>query len=352
MKISATRLIISASMNDAWLPEGDGAVHIYRKGERMDGGLPDEWLAILKRLGISVLQIDSPFCTVPKEAGEGRWDWPHLNRLMQKCKQHDFKAVFFSRWHWPPYEIEHSTLFTGLAYLEHGKSIPCWSIWNPESLNWVEKCIAALWERYNSSGEAQLNSLYMGVQGDYGETFYPQFSSAADAQHPFQVLEHDRGRGEYHGHSGYPSMPIEVRSREFLLHVTSSHIGRRPSVRNLSQDVDVLASSAAGGAAIWQKRLGSGCSVVFAGDYHHTDLYLELARDCIYNREVLSATMHSALPITDSWDDVFSTLTDDWLFLLNLTDQKATCRYAGRDVIVEPGSLQRIGIRDSENTDV
>lgn len=662
--MATTRMVLSASMNDAWLPEGEATVHFYRKGERMDDGLPDRWLLILKTLGFTLLQVDSPFCTVPRENADGKWDWPHLDSLMHKCKKNGFDTAFFSRWHWPSREVENAPEFTGLACLEHGRSIPCWSIWNPKSLVWIDQCTAALHEKYQSTNGDNLDVLYMGVQGDYGETMYPQGSSPV-------VLEHDRGMTDYHLHPGYwcadphavrsfrnhlqgkyvsieglnaawdsqygglgdvefpssslygqrrpwldfvewycesmtdfasenatiarkyfvnntimvamgggnqclqhgqdetslikrmkqfnvairstagcathctgadateafcrnypylklistacrhygtpmwieppyppgpsgPAMlwglfeaiscgaagcahwsrtvidnqaffdryrdfftveqpqtdtailfpttnhriraahalpfqfidlcarlrraadydvlderlicdgalkdyallilaegtifekntlaeirnwvdrggmfllrntgfPIETveadqgytemftgirpasmlypptkvsyRAEAFLSHTASSQARYLSSARHLSGDVNVLATSAANGAVVWEKPLGCGRCITFAGDFNDQDAYLELVRDCIYNRHLLDSAnpaTESALPITDDWDDVFSALTANWLLILNFTDQQVTCRYADRDVNTEPWSLDRI----------
>ncbi len=656
-------MILSASMNDGWLPEGDGPVHLYRKGERMDDGLPDAGLSILKELGFTLLQLDTPFCTMPKDNGDGKWDGPYLDMLMQKCKDKGFDTAYFSRWHWPPQEVENSPAFSGLVCLEHGKSIPCWSIWNPKSLAWIEQCAAALQERYNAAGKDTLDVLYMGVHGDYGETMYPLGGSS-------QVLTHDRGIAEPHLHLGYwcadpyavgsfqdtlqskyttleglnsawnstytdfkevafPASPlygkrrpwldfiewysdsmttfasdtarisrkhfrqnliavpvgggnkcvqlgqdetnlakqmkkhnvairstagcathldgseateafcrnypylksistackfygtsmwieppyppgpsgmamlwglfdalscgvdccmhwsktvldnkdffqeyrdlftvekpvvdtavlfpttnhrirsadfmpnqfvdlcsklrraadydvldeqlirdgalqkysflllaegtvfekdtldairtwvekggmfllyntgfpletvegdcgytdvftginpasvfyppapttVTYRAKEFLSHAASNPAIYLPSVTNVSEGVNVLVTSSAEEAVVWEKPLGKGRCITFAGDYSFKDVYLDIARDCIFNRHVLDPTLKSALPITDSWDDVFSTLTEDWLFILNYTDKTVTCKYGDQDVSIKPWSLERV----------
>ena len=173
-----------------------------------------------------------------------------------------------------------------------------------------------------------------------------------DTGFPLETVEGERAYTETFTGINHASIPYSVHEitwhAEALFRTASSGIEWAPSVRNLSGDVNALMRAKTDGAVVWERRLGAGRCIVFAGDFSHKDLYLNIARDCIYNRHVLDSRIESPPPITEGWDDIFSTLTENWLFVLNLTEDDTVCRYGNRDVRVEPWSLERVA-RGGEN---
>ena len=186
-----------AGVVDPYLPGGtEGETHTYAPGERLEG-LPAEWAPLMHDLGVTMMQIDAPHVTTP-EVAEGEWDWSAIDRCTAECRSLGFEVMLFPHWHWPPDWYERKYGLEGIRCLEHDERLPCLSVWDPATLPWFERCIAALAAHYTAT-HGRLEGLFLGIHGDYGECMFPM-SSAAELADRFRF---ERGGTVSHGHCGY-----------------------------------------------------------------------------------------------------------------------------------------------------
>lgn len=188
----AKKMIIAATMTDGWLPTTlEGGGHIFQEGEQLLE-LPEDWYPIFERLGFTMLQVDPPHLDT-NEISEGCWDWSRTDELIEKCLTNGFRPAYFPHWHWPPVWYEKSDDFTGCRCLQHNECIPCFSIWSPKIKSWFQRCIRALRDHYSS--DEQLQAIYLGVHGDFGEAMYPMGMEIGAER-----LRYERGMENAHWH--------------------------------------------------------------------------------------------------------------------------------------------------------
>lgn len=190
-------VIICAGVVDPYLPGGsDGTMHTYGPGERLEG-LPPEWAPLMHDLGVTMMQLDLPHVTTP-EIDEGVWDWSKFDRWTQQYRQLGFQVMLFPHWHWPPGWYIRKYGLEGSRCLEHDQQLPCFSVWDPATLPWYERCISAMAEHCCATHGAP-EGFFIGVHGDYGECMYPM-GSTEELSDRFQF---ERGESVAHGHLGF-----------------------------------------------------------------------------------------------------------------------------------------------------
>ena len=148
--------------------------------------------ALYKAMGFTAVDSYSTWQTVEPEA-EGSWDFSRWDEQVDILRRAGLK--------WVP------LLCAGPAYadpnwfretedhypcvcLEHGEKNKIESLWSPYFRKWRERYLAAFAEHF---GEADLECVKLGIQGDYGEAIY----SADGGGWTFDVP------GEYHQHHGF-----------------------------------------------------------------------------------------------------------------------------------------------------
>ncbi|MCE5200571.1 MAG: family 14 glycosylhydrolase [Armatimonadota bacterium] len=148
---------------------------------------------VYKSLGATSIESYVTWETCEK-AGEGKWDWSRWDRQVKILKANDLK--------WVPF------LIVGPAYstpnwfraskdhfpcrcLEHGTDSKIESLWNPNLPKWIDRFINEFAKQYKDSGV--IESLLLGVQGDFGEAIYSAWGGGWTFNIP----------GEYHNHEGY-----------------------------------------------------------------------------------------------------------------------------------------------------
>ncbi len=113
------------------------------------------------------------------------------------------------------------------------------------------------------------------------------------------------------------------------------------SCSQLQRDVKILVATDVG-AVVWDRRLGRGHSLNFAGGWDQREFYYELVRDVIYHFRRPRAAGAIACPASNDWEDLFVTRFTDGTGVLNLTHQKRKCLVEDKKVILDPFSIKII----------
>lgn len=154
----------------------------------------DEASARLYRvLGVTSIESYVTWETVEGKA-EGEWDWSRWDEQVRIMKVNGLKWVPFlilGPAYSTPGWFRASTDHYGCRCLEHGIASKVESLWNPALPKWIERFLAAFADRYRDSGV--IESVLLGIQGDYGEAIY----SVSGGGWTFQIP------GEYHNHAGF-----------------------------------------------------------------------------------------------------------------------------------------------------
>ena len=144
-------------------------------------------LKILKEMGVTSVQTYLYWNKI--EVQEGRFDWEAIDRFLAVLRKAGLKWVPFviaGPWYVTPGFAARDPETVMLRCLEHGRDGGAVSIWSLEFRRRLEKYVAALASRYASS--SLIESINVGVSGDYGEAIYPVIGNWP---------------GEYHSHPGY-----------------------------------------------------------------------------------------------------------------------------------------------------
>ena len=97
---------------------------------------------------------------------KGRLNFDRLKRDIEKIKNQGFGVGVFPWFQHPPEWVEYRTR---LRCLEHDKESTLISLWDPELLNIYDRLYGALAKKFGED----IDFLYVGVYGDFGEVFYP-----------------------------------------------------------------------------------------------------------------------------------------------------------------------------------
>jgi hypothetical protein len=147
-----------------------------------------EALSQLKDLGVTSIQIYT-FWKGFEPSGRGQFDWRFYDREAELIQQAGLKYVPFilmgPKYAAPQWWLD-APEHVGLACLEHRKTSPIESIWNPAFRDEVSRVLDAFAAHYLPMDV--LESVQPGICGDYGEAIMPVTGNWP---------------GDYHTHRGY-----------------------------------------------------------------------------------------------------------------------------------------------------
>ncbi|MCC6729982.1 MAG: family 14 glycosylhydrolase [Chthonomonadales bacterium] len=130
------------------------------------------------------------------EPEPGRYDWSAYDRYAAVYRKYGLKWVPFlivgSPYSLPDWFYKKRDAgYQGYVCLEHGQESDVQSLWNPRLREHVARFIRAFCEHYRDTGVVE--SILLGVTGNYGEAIYPATGNdwTADIH------------GQYHTHAGY-----------------------------------------------------------------------------------------------------------------------------------------------------
>lgn len=152
----------------------------------------DATIKLYKSLGVTSVETYVTWETCEKD-GQGKWDWRLWDTQFDVLKSNQMK--------WSPF------LILGPAYstpdwfraskdhfpcrcLEHGQDSKVESLWNPNLRKWISRFLNEFASRYDK--DDILESVLIGIQGDYGEAIYSVFGGWTEFI-----------PGPYHAHRGF-----------------------------------------------------------------------------------------------------------------------------------------------------
>lgn len=144
-------------------------------------------LDLLKSLGVTSIQTYIFWNKVEKTPGA--YDWSEYDADVALFKEHGLKWVPFliaGPWYVTPEFVRRDPAMVFFRCLEHGRESGIPSLWSPRLRERVRDYLGAFAARYRPQGV--LESVNLGVSGDYGEAIYPVLGNWP---------------GEYHSHPGY-----------------------------------------------------------------------------------------------------------------------------------------------------
>ena len=151
----------------------------------------DESCAILKRLGVSSVECYVTFEGLMPDR-EGLWEWDPWDREHQVLKKHGLRyspfLILGPSYAMPDWYRKTPDFRPGRC-LEHGESNLVDNIWNPALPKYVDMFLAECARHY---GPDFLESVLLGIQGDFGEAIHPVMGGLAGID-----------PGSYHGHAGF-----------------------------------------------------------------------------------------------------------------------------------------------------
>ncbi|MBO4548809.1 MAG: beta-galactosidase [Abditibacteriota bacterium] len=156
-------------------------------GTSFDG----ESCAILKRLGVSSVECYVTFEGLMPHK-EGLWEWEPWDREHEVLKKHGLRyspfLIMGPSYAMPDWYRE-SPAFRPGKCLEHGESNLVDHIWNPDTPKYAEMFLRECSRHY---GSGFLESVLLGIQGDFGEAIHPVMGGLGGVD-----------PGLYHGHKGF-----------------------------------------------------------------------------------------------------------------------------------------------------
>ncbi len=147
----------------------------------------DEKLEVLKRMGVTSIETIIFWNQIEKTPGV--LDWSDYDAEVARYKEHGLKWVPFviaGPWWTTPEFVRQDPQVVKLRCLEHDRDSAIPSIWAPRIREYVRTYLKRFAEHYRPTGV--LESIDLGISGDYGEAIYSVFGSWP---------------GEYHSHQGY-----------------------------------------------------------------------------------------------------------------------------------------------------
>ncbi len=148
---------------------------------------------MFRSLGVTSVESYVTWESVERK-GKGEWDWSdwdHQVKLLQKYGLKWVPFLILSPAYSTPDWFRASEDHVPCRCLEHGTDSKIESLWNPYLKPYIRRFLEAFAERYGKTGV--IESVLLGIQGDYGEAIY----SVSGGGWTFQVP------GEYHNHLGF-----------------------------------------------------------------------------------------------------------------------------------------------------
>lgn len=147
----------------------------------------DAKLAALKSLGVTSIQTYVYWNKVEKAPGV--LDWSLYDREVKLYQKHGLKWVPFvitGPWYVTPEHVRQDPAITMYKCLEHGRESKIPSLWSPRFREFVRTYLTRFAEHYRPMGV--LESVNLGITGDYGEAIYSVIGNWP---------------GAYHSHAGF-----------------------------------------------------------------------------------------------------------------------------------------------------
>ncbi len=142
----------------------------------------DEVFSWLRDHGVSSVQTYVRWRGL--EPQSGTWSYDVFDRDLECLLQYGLKWVPFliaGPWYATPEWFQASRESVFAQCLEHGQETKTQSIWNPYFLPYVESFLRTFHNHY--SDMSPLESIILGVTGDYGEAIYPVVGNWPGAYH-------------------------------------------------------------------------------------------------------------------------------------------------------------------------
>ncbi len=175
---------------------GDNSLEVTAPHRRYEipfgGNRNDATIKLYKSLGATSVETYVTWETCEKD-GYGKWDWRLWDKQFEVLKANDMK--------WTPFLIVGPAYSIPNWFRETKDHFPCRclecgidskieSLWNPNLKKWITRFLSKFAERYDK--DEILESVLVGIQGDYGEAIYSVFGGWTQ-QIP----------GDYHAHQGF-----------------------------------------------------------------------------------------------------------------------------------------------------
>lgn len=147
----------------------------------------DTRLTLLRSIGATSIQSYIYWNRIEKSPGE--LDWSAYDQEALKFKEHGLKWVPFvimGPWYVTPEFVRQDPQITMYRCLEHGRDSKIPSLWCPRMREYIRTYLQRFAEHYRPMGV--LESVNIGITGDYGEAIYSVIGNWP---------------GAYHSHGGY-----------------------------------------------------------------------------------------------------------------------------------------------------
>lgn len=147
----------------------------------------DEKLLALRRMGATSIQTYIYWSQVEKTPG--KFDWSAYDaevRMYQKAGLKWVPFVVFGPWYLTPEHVRQDPQITMYRCLEHGRDSLIPSLWSPRTREQVRRYLKEFADHYRPMGV--LESVNIGITGDYGEAIYSVIGNWP---------------GSYHSHQGF-----------------------------------------------------------------------------------------------------------------------------------------------------
>lgn len=180
--VTGLLLIVPAVAADTPLTLTVGAGDLFGEQADLEGKL-----RALKETGATSVQTYVYWNKVEPTAGVLDWSaYDPQVRLFRKLGLRWVPFIVMSPWYVTPEHVRQSPGMTMYRCLEHGRDSQIPSIWSPALRDYVRHCLGRLADHYRPMDV--LESVNLGISGDYGEAIYPVIGNWP---------------GAYHSHSGY-----------------------------------------------------------------------------------------------------------------------------------------------------
>ena len=126
--------------------------------------LEEPVISEMKKYDIDIIETRAVWAEIEKE--EGVLDFSAVRERVEKIKKAGIGVGIFPWFQHPPAWKKDGTR---LKCLEHGKESTIISLWDPQLLEIYDRLYGALAAEFKND----LDFLYVGVYGDFGEVFYP-----------------------------------------------------------------------------------------------------------------------------------------------------------------------------------
>ncbi len=165
-------------------------------------------IQMMSQAGFTLFQTDSNHLTT-EETRANRWDFSELGTPRTSIQNLGLDWCYFPHLAFPPLWYRQTVPFTRLQCLEDKKPVEAFSIWDPTWSGFIERNYSAMAREFTvpspklataTPKQAPINTLYVGVHGDYGES---GLLSGSRVNVPGQKEDWQTRFGNLHDHLGW-----------------------------------------------------------------------------------------------------------------------------------------------------